>query len=233
MRVEKKYLIDKPTLDAFMKEIAPYVIQDQYGQYTICNVYYDTAQDELIRQSLEKPTYKEKMRLRSYGVPTLDDKVFIELKKKYKGTVFKRRIVLPLAQALNYLAFGGKPIEDSQILHEIDYVINMYHLIPRLYLAYERIAYLGKDNRDLRITVDCNIRSRTDRLDLREGDDGELLLNKGQYLLEIKTSSAFPLWLTSTLSSLHVYPTSFSKYGQIYTKNLMKDRGNKKCLQAS
>lgn len=223
-RTEKKYLIDQAVLDKFLEAIAPHVVKDKYGEYTICNVYYDTESDELIRTSLEKPVYKEKMRLRSYGTPKPDSKVFLEIKKKFKGVVYKRRISLPYEAAKRYLEHGEKPDKDSQILREIDYFIRFYKPKPKLYLAYDRIAFSGIEEPELRITVDQRIRSRWEDVALDAGDYGELLLNEQQFLVEIKTIRIFPIWLTSILSELEMFPVSFSKYGKIYHKNLAEDR---------
>ncbi len=228
-RTEKKYLIRQDALDKFLAAIDPYVEKDRYGEYTICNVYYDTVSDELIRHSLEKPVYKEKMRLRSYGTPKPDDKVFLEIKKKFKGVVYKRRISLRYEEAMRYLEHGEKPTNDSQILREIDYFIRFYRPKPKLYLAYDRIAFSGINEKDLRITVDQGIRSRWDNVKLDAGDYGEQLLSEQEYLVEIKTVDAFPLWLTEILAELEIFPTTFSKYGQIYYKNLAEDRRKETC----
>lgn len=232
-RTEKKYLIQQDVLDQFLAAIAPHVEKDVYGEYTICNVYYDTDSDELIRHSLEKPVYKEKMRLRSYGTPKPDDKVFLEIKKKYKGVVYKRRISLKYEEALRYLEQGIKPEKDSQILREIDYFIKFYQPKPKLYLAYDRRAFSGIHEKDLRITVDAKIRSRWDDVRLDAGDYGELLLSEQEFLVEIKTVDAFPLWLTEILADLRIFPVSFSKYGKIYHKNLEQDRRNSTCSTVS
>ena len=173
--------------------------------------------------------------------PKGDNKVFLEIKKKYKGVVYKRRITMTLDEARLYLNDGIKPNNDCQILREIDYFINHYKPEPKLYLAYDRQAFSGKDDPQLRITVDHNIRSRQQMVDLGAGDYGTALLNDDQYLIELKTSTAFPLWLTNILSEYLIYPTSFSKYGSIYSKSIanqdVKKTINKKecrqCFQAS
>lgn len=232
-RTEKKYLIQQDTLDKFLAAIGPHVEKDKYGEYTICNVYYDTDSDELIRRSLEKPVYKEKMRLRSYGTPKPEDKVFLEIKKKFKGVVYKRRISLKYEAAMRYLEQGIKPKKDSQILREIDYFIHFYQPKPKLYLAYDRIAFSGINEKDLRITVDAKVRSRRENVALDAGDYGELLLNEQEYLVEIKTVDAFPLWLTEILAELDIFPISFSKYGKIYHKNLAEDRRKMTCSTVS
>lgn len=232
-RVEKKYLIKADIYDTFLKCIEPYMKMDQYGQHTICNIYYDTDNYDLVRTSIEKPVYKEKLRLRSYGIPGEKDQVFLELKKKYKGTVFKRRIALSLKEAENYLEHGIAPIVKNQIFKEIDYFMNFYHPTNKLFLAYDRVAYVGIEDPELRITFDHNIRSRNYDLDLKNGDYGESLLDDTSYLIEIKTLAAFPLWLVEILSGLKMYPTSFSKYGNIYKNEQLENRRNETCLQVS
>ncbi len=231
-RVEKKYLLTKEKHDLLLADLKSHITTDKYGKYTICNIYYDTESYDLIRHSIEKPAYKEKLRLRSYGKPTKEDEVFLEIKKKYKGTVFKRRISLTLEEAQQYLNHGIKPDRDSQILREIDYFMNFYHPKPKLYLAYDRIAYFGSDDKQIRITFDQRIRSRQYDLNLAKGDYGEYLLDECSYLMEIKVPLAMPLWLANRLSSLEIYPTSFSKYGNIYKQKILSDREELECLQA-
>lgn len=231
-RVEKKYLLTKDKYQALLKAIEPYMSQDEYGLHTICNIYYDTPTYDLIRNSIEKPKYKEKLRVRSYGKPDKKDKVFIEIKKKYKGVVFKRRVALTLEETERYLNHGIKPKKESQILKEIDYFINFYKPIPKVYLAYDRIAYFGKEDSNIRITFDQKIRSRQYDLSLGKGDYGDYLLENNEYLMEIKVPLAMPLWLVRILSDLEIYPTSFSKYGNVYKQNLVEIRREEKCLQA-
>lgn len=236
-RVEKKYLMTAETYQLFQKEIQDYMQADQYGLHTICNIYFDTISDELIRNSIEKPVYKEKLRLRSYGIPNYNSQVFLEIKRKYKGIVYKRRVAMTLKEASYYLEHGIKPKNDSQILKEIDYFIKFYEPIPKLYLAYDRVAFFGKEDNNIRMTIDANIRSRKDDLALEQGDRGELLLEQDMYLLEIKVPNAYPIWLAEILSKLEIYPISFSKYGNIYKQNLLKEkeelRRKQICSQAS
>ena len=223
-RVEKKFLLTENTLSAFLADINPYIKQDDFGKYTICNIYYDTVDNRLIRTSIESPTYKEKLRLRSYGIPNGSNKVFLEIKKKYDGTVYKRRISLLLKEAIGYLNGESRPKKDSQILHEIDYFMKLYSPVPKLFIAYDRLAFSSINDENLRITVDSGIRSRDYDLSLCAGDYGEYLLNENEHLIEIKTGSSLPLWLTSALTKHKIYPVSFSKYGNIYKKNLKRGR---------
>lgn len=219
-RIEKKYLLDSVQYEKLLKAIEPYMAVDEYGLSAICNIYFDTENDELIRTSIEKPPYKEKLRLRSYGVPGPEDKVYLEIKKKYDAIVYKRRISLTLKEAEDYLLRGIRPSKDSQILREIDYFIRFYQPLPRLYLAYDRTAYFGLEDKDFRMTFDSNIRSRRDDLFLEHGDYGAPLYEKEYYLLEIKAAGAYPLWLAGALSELEIFPVSFSKYGTIYKKEV-------------
>ncbi|MBQ9414975.1 MAG: polyphosphate polymerase domain-containing protein [Clostridia bacterium] len=222
-RTEKKYLLSEAQYRGLLDVLTEHMTPDEYGQYTICNIYYDTPDSDLIRRSIEKPVYKEKLRLRTYGVAKDGDSAFLEIKKKYKGEVYKRRIVLPLKEAMAYLERGDQPSQTGQIFREIDYMIHYYGVEPKLYLAYDRTAFAGvEEEAGLRVTFDTRIRSRTDRLDLREADDGKLLLPQGIYLMEIKAPGAMPLWLTDGLTKLEIYPVSFSKYGKIYENQMMQ-----------
>lgn len=219
-RIEKKYMLDDEQYEKLLKAIAPYMEMDEYGLSKICNIYFDTKQDDLVRRSNEKPVYKEKLRLRSYGVPCAKDKVYLEIKKKYKGIVYKRRISLSLQEAEDYLLRGIRPVKDSQILREIDYFIQFYQPLPKLYLAYDRTAWFGKEDPDFRMTFDANIRSRREKLSLADGDEGTPLYEHSYHLLEVKAAGAYPLWLVNALSDLKIYPVSFSKYGTIYKKEV-------------
>lgn len=221
-RYEKKYVMPEEVYRELRYRLKPYMEEDKYGLHTICNIYYDTPDSLLIRRSIEKPKYKEKLRLRSYGIPDLDSKVFLEIKKKYRKIVNKRRIELTLQEAYDYVEKGIPPEIKGQIVNEIDFFLKRYPLEKSLYLAYDRIALFGKEDNQFRITFDQNIRSRRRFMGLENGDTGDLLLPKGYYLMESKIMGATPLWFTEILSELDIYPTSFSKYGNIYKKEMGK-----------
>lgn len=229
-RVEKKYLMDEAAYRALMLRIRPALIPDAFFTYTICNIYYDTEDDALVRNSIEKPAYKEKLRLRSYGIPKPEDKVFLEIKKKYDGVVYKRRTEFSLKEAERYLITGEHRGRDGLILHELDYFLSFYRPVPKLYLAYDRDAYTGREDRELRITLDTSIRSRTEALQLGAGDWGRELLPSGYRLMEVKTAAALPLWLVRALNECEIYPVSFSKYGNIYKKNMQEERSVRACV---
>ena len=95
-RYEKKYLLDENQYTELQKVLKGRFQIDNYGKTTINNIYYDTPESLLIRRSIEKPVYKEKLRVRSYGKADSETQVFIELKKKYKGIVYKRRTSMKL-----------------------------------------------------------------------------------------------------------------------------------------
>ena len=231
-RYEHKYLLDRKSflkaqeIMSFHMKSDPYNINDK--PYTIANIYYDTADDYLIRSSLEKPAYKEKLRLRAYGVPGMDTKVFLEIKKKYNGIVNKRRSVLKLSEAYQFTKTGILPdyqdYMNPQVLSELSYFLKFYQPIPKLYLAYDRIAYFEEGNPDLRISFDQNIRSRRFGVALELGDYGEQLFDQNTYLMEIKTSLAKPLWLCKMLDELNLSRVSISKYGTEYARYVSENQ---------
>lgn len=207
--------------DLLLRRIDTYIEPDEYHKSTVCSVYYDSGDYRLIRHSIDGPVYKEKLRLRSYGVPGEDDPVFVELKKKFKGVVYKRRAVMPACRAEDYLAGKSSPPEDSQMIHEIDWFLLENLPAPRVFIACDRTSYRGREDRELRITFDENIRWRADALSLTAGSHGEPLIGGSAVLMEVKISGATPLWLARALSELMIFPGSFSKYGTCYTQNIL------------
>jgi hypothetical protein len=231
-RNECKFLIDEEIYEQLQTRLLQYMELDEYNKenqfYTISNIYYDTKDNQLIRNSLAKPVYKEKLRLRSYGVPKEDAKVYLEIKKKVGGLVNKRRTKLSLKEASDFINSGEKPqLKDymnKQVLNEIEYILKIHDLEPKLYLAYDRKAFFGKENRDLRITFDTNIRTRRYDLALESGDYGESLLESGKWLMEVKAEKNIPHWLAKILSEYKIYKSSFSKYGKEYENQILKSR---------
>ena len=219
-RYEKKYLLPREKYLALWQELEPRVEPDAFFQSTACSVYYDWADFRLIRHSLETPVSKEKLRLRSYNVPGPEDPVFVELKKKYKGVVYKRRVAMAAAAAEDWLAGRSAAPDQSQISREIDWFLKNNPVRPRVLIACDRRAYVARENRELRITFDSSIRWRDRDLSLTAGDHGQELLSDGQVLMEIKLPEAAPLWLAHMLSRLEIFPRGFSKYGQCYQKEL-------------
>ena len=221
-RKENKYLITPQQHDALLEMIGEHLKEDEFGESTVINTYLDTPTRCLIRRSIEATEdglpYKEKLRIRSYGIPAEDGKVFIELKKKFKGIVYKRRIAAAPRKAEAYLKEGELP-EESQIMKEIDYTMNKYgRPQPFMMVIYERKGWFDKDQPCLRITFDRNTRYRADDLSYEYGTGGRLLFTDDTRILEIKTSGAYPQWLCEALDKLNIRKRSFSKIAAAFKK---------------
>lgn len=224
-RYELKYMITTEQKQRMLAIMAPYMALDKYGRTAIRNIYFDTDNFRLIRRSIEKPAYKEKLRIRSYLQATPDSEVFVELKKKIESVVYKRRMAMTEAQALDWICRGGHPPEDSQIAREIDYFLQFYeNLRPTVFLSYEREAYYCRGGGDFRVTFDDHILVRQEALSLEEPPWGTSILDEGLVLMEIKCSGGIPLWLTQFLTREQIYRTSYSKYGTAY-QNLIHPKG--------
>ena len=218
-RVEKKYRLTPAQKDALLGLIGHRLTPDAHGRNTICSLYLDTPDHLIIRNSIIAKAYKEKLRLRSYGTPGMADHVFLEIKKKFKGVVYKRREVMTLQAAMDYIERGAKPC-DSQIMREIDYAMHFYRQPkPAMLIAYEREAYFDAENPNLRLTFDANVRARETDCRLENGHHGEYLLPEDAILMEIKTDGAMPVWLAQALSQCGLLPTRFSKYGTAYVRS--------------
>ncbi|MCR5537659.1 MAG: polyphosphate polymerase domain-containing protein [Lachnospiraceae bacterium] len=222
-RSEIKYLVNDFQRAALLSAMKNILEPDPHGESTICNIYYDTHDFRLIRRSLEKPVYKEKLRIRSYGPASEDQKIFLELKKKYKGVVYKRRISLPLKEAEAFLA-GKTSLADNdesyskrQIGRELEYFRDFYGTLePAVHLCYDRSAYFSKDDPNFRITFDRNIRWETENLSLTAEPAGQQILPAGQSIMEIKVAGSLPLEVVRILERLHIRKVSLSKYGRAY-----------------
>lgn len=225
-RRELKYLLDPAQRQALEVLIREHMVPDKFGHSTVCNLYFDTPDYRLIRRSLEKPVYKEKLRLRSYGTIQEGADVFLEMKKKYMGVVYKRRIRISQEQTLAFMNRQSPLPEDSQIGRELTYFRDFYrNLTPRVYLSYEREAWLDPVDKGFRITIDRNICYRRSDLSLYLPAGGRQILSPELSLLEVKASGGIPIWLTEHLSKAGIYKQSFSKYGQAYLQELSESRG--------
>ncbi|MBQ5951148.1 MAG: polyphosphate polymerase domain-containing protein [Lachnospiraceae bacterium] len=215
-RYEKKYRLTRTQQEKLLRRLDGEFVPDVYGNYLITNLYYDSEDDVLIRTSLDKPVYKEKLRMRAYGVPKADDTVFVEIKKKYRGVVYKRRISRKESEAVSFLRTGEYPGERDQIAEEIRWMNSRYALRPRAYISYRRLAFAGAADPQLRLTFDTEILARAEQLDLKKGSFGTPLLGEDEVLMEIKIPGAYPLWLQRILEEEGLSQTSFSKYGTWY-----------------
>lgn len=226
-RIEKKYRIREDQFEALMAKISDRLIPDAHGKSTVCSLYLDTPDFLLARASAEakenRSAYKEKLRIRSYGSPKLTDRVFFEIKKKYKGIVYKRRVAMALSEAEAYVKDLEPPF-DSQIMREIDYAMRLYgEPKPAMLIRYEREAFFVYDDPTVRLTFDRAIRYSAREPSLLTMGEETRILPEGQVLLEIKTAGAMPLWLSHALGECRIFPSSFSKYGTSYT-DLIKSK---------
>ena len=224
-RYEKKFMLTEAQYNLLIPILSKYMNPDKFCKhgknYSIYNIYYDTKDSHIIRHSINKPYYKEKLRLRSYTIPSNPtDIVFLELKKKINGIVNKRRATLTLDEAYNFLEYGIRPKTNdyinNQVLNEIEYHLKKNPVYPTLFISYSRKAFFAKDDNDFRITFDSNILTRRDNLKLELGSFGDNLLKENNYLMEVKILGAIPVWFTKVLSDLKIYNTHFSKYGNEY-----------------
>ena len=224
-RYEKKFLLNPKQFLAIKEEVDKHFDPDKFGETKICNIYYDTPDFVLVRRSVDKPIFKEKLRLRTYGVPDDNTTAFVEIKRKFNKIVYKRRIHMPYIQSIDYLN-GAEINSNTQITREINYFLKLYEGIqPQFYISYERSAFFYKENSDIRVTFDKNITWRDYDLDLRLGSYGDQLLPDNYVIMEIKVPKMAPLWLVQLLSKLKVYSTSFSKVGTAYKTKLAKKIG--------
>ncbi len=225
-RFELKYIVTAEQRAFLERELQGHMQVDQYGETSIASLYYDTPDFRLIRTSIEKPAFKEKLRLRSYGLASDTSPVFLEMKRKAYGVVYKRRVQTTIPLVKKFFDGDGDICAEGQINTELTYFRDFYKdLAPACLIIYDRTAYFEPDG-DLRLTLDRNPRYRMEDLDLRVSMDGAPLLEEGSSILEIKVQEAMPLWLTDILSRGKIYKTSFSKYGEAYKQQIMnrKDR---------
>lgn len=229
-RKEIKFLLSMSQYKSLMNTLEEYMIPDEYckngNEYGIYNIYYDTQDSFLIRESLSKPYYKEKLRLRSYYSPASpSDTVFLEIKKKIGGIVTKRRVTMTLAEAEFYIRTGRRPESGkyitNQVLDEIDAFMDNYDIAPMQYISYQRMAFFGKDDKDFRMTFDRALTDRTYDLSLSKESYGNKIIRPDQRLMEIKVADSIPYWLSQELSRLGIYKTSFSKYGTAHRHHVM------------
>lgn len=234
-RFEKKFILDQKKYDELIPKLIEYMNLDDHCKskknYNIYNIYYDTKNNDAIRHSISKPYYKEKLRLRSYTVPnSLDSKVFLELKKKINGIVTKRRVVMSLIEAYDFLECRKRPALNDyiskQVIKEIEYYLSKNEVYPAVYIGYTRNAFFGKDDKDFRVTFDSKIITRRDNLSLSEGCFGTDILGENKYLMEVKFLGSIPIWFTKILSDLKIYNTHFSKYGNEYMNYCLDKKNN-------
>ena len=229
-RVEQKYLLTRNDFEKLMKILEPKMEKNKYFESKILNIYFDTDNFDIATKTIEKIKYKEKLRLRSYSVPKLDDEnVFFELKRKSNSVVSKRRITMKLNEFEEYIKYGKLfETENMQILKEIDYTKNTKKLKPKMMVAYDRLSYYLKGDENTRITFDFDLRYRDEMLDLKMGDAGHKFFVNDVIIMKVKTLGSMPIWFVKIMNELKIYPASFSKYGEIYKKHILSKKINNK-----
>lgn len=227
-RKETKYIIKKETFDAFFQDLLAYMSVDEYGKHTIFSLYFDTDDYTFIQHSLTKPTYKEKFRVRSYGVPGEDALVFLEIKKKVKGIVYKRRVPISYQEYQEWQETGVLPIglADTQIGKEIAWLFAQNpDLRPRVMIAYDRLSLFESEESAFRVTFDQKIRYRQTDLHFSQEPQDALVAPEVDVLMEVKALGAYPLWFVSLLDTHDIRKASFSKYAQTYERYVFMKEG--------
>ena len=228
-RVEAKYSLNRKQYEQLMEIMNEHFVPDLYPHSDISTIYFDTDDYRLIRNSIDKGVYREKFRLRSYSMKDDTSEVFLEMKKKYHGVTYKRRLAVTYREAMNYILFEKMP-NDTQIMKEIDYLMKKYtDLKPRVLIRYQRDSYVSRQEHTLRVTFDYDIEYSLKNVCLKNNIPEKKLTNEDMIIMEVKSMNAMPLWMTAALDKLMIYPCNFSKYGQIYTTDIIK--GGRKCLK--
>ncbi|MGN0143992.1 MAG: polyphosphate polymerase domain-containing protein [Clostridium sp.] len=232
-RYEKKFILSAHQYNKLIPKLLKFMDEDEHckneSMYSVHNVYYDTRNNDVIRHSISKPYYKEKLRLRSYNSRlSLDSKVFLELKKKIDGIVTKRRVIITLGEAYKFLYEGIRPqcsdYLNNQILDELEYYLSKNEVYPNVYISYKRKAFFAKNDRDFRVTFDKSIIARRNEVSLEKGEYGNPIFDEDKYLMEVKILGAMPVWFTKFLSELKIYNTHYSKYGNEFMEYINKDK---------
>jgi hypothetical protein len=215
-RYEQKYLLDTFQYHEFLSFLDGFAAVGEYGPCTVYSLYFDNDKFEIAQKSLGKSGYKEKLRLRSYGIPQPGDMVYLEIKKKYKGVTYKQRIPVPFTGTEQCCGLKPDNYPGNYIFNELDWFLNYYKPSPQFMICYDRRSFQGREDDTLRITFDANIRWRTSGLDFSRGPYGSPLLAKNNYLMEVKVGNSIPLYLTAHLARLKIFPFSFSKFRSAY-----------------
>jgi hypothetical protein len=232
-RYERKYIVTREQYASLENVLSRHLEPDAFGEYLVQNLYYDTDGWDVIRASIEKPAYKEKMRLRCYGEMNQESKLFFELKKKYKGIVYKRRMAVPAKTLPAGSVLDVVPDGASQIARELDYYMKTNAVSGKIYISYWRTAFAGIADRELRVTFDTDIRFRLDCLDSFHPGDGHFILPRDKMLMEVKTPGGMPVWLARALCENKIFPTAFSKFGVCYTNHILKKPGMERMAPAN
>lgn len=220
-RREQKYLITRLQYEKLVEKITPFMRNDKYGidgKYTVTSLYFENLEKEIYFETKNKLKYRQKLRLRVYDDTDRNGTAFFEVKQKHNKVVNKRRLVLPLKEAYRYLAnespdnLATYETSNNQVLKEIDHFRKFYNLQPEMIVSYNRHAFHGTTDPELRITFDLDLKCRNEDLALEHGPYGVNFIDENLVVLEVKVNDSVPLWLTRFLQELDCEQRSASKF---------------------
>ena len=219
-RREQKYLITQWQYLQLVENILPYMRPDKYGvegRYSVTSLYFDNDDQDIYFETKNKLKYRQKLRLRVYDDTDRNGTAFFEVKQKHNKVVNKRRLVMPLSEAYRYLNNDAEELSsyetsNGQVLKEIDHFKRFYDLQPEMIVSYNRHAFHGVTDPELRITFDLDLKCRNEDLALENGSYGHNFIDENLVVLEVKVNDSVPLWLTRHLQDLDCEQRSASKF---------------------
>lgn len=239
-RYELKYLIPFDKYKAIAKALIDSgkmrydKFGDGYGRYNIVSLYFDSDDKKIYYETRNKLRFRQKLRLRVYDNATINSPAFLEVKQKFNKVVNKRRTKIKLADAYDYIKFGRNSengLEEynpsnPQILEEVEAFRSLYDLKPRLVVSYDRQAFHGIEDPDLRVTFDYNLTTRDDNLRIEDGPYGMYFVDPNLSVMEVKVSQSVPFWLARLLSEYECPRKSVSKF--CTSTDLLEEQAMKK-----
>lgn len=231
-RYELKYVMDWSTYFRMKKDIEVLFKKDPFGdkngKYNVISLYYDTPALKFFQEKIDGEERRVKLRLRTYvHKDRIDNKrrmkqpdVFIEIKKKINKNVLKKRVYLDEKKAREFIENPslGKPFmklvdkKGKETLREVEYLKSIFKLKPTIVVSYTRQAFVSKDNLNVRVTFDSNIRYRRRDFSLKMKGGDNYLLPPNLLVMEIKYTDYFPLWLVQLIQKYECGIRTFSKY---------------------
>ncbi len=245
-RKEMKYRLCATQLESLISAFETRLLPDERGITLVRSLYFDTPAHDLIARSMESPLYKEKLRLRVYGQASEPGTpAFLEIKKKFKGIVYKRRVLVSIGAAHLIIegaslseALAAHPLNDEalaaealtphreQIAREIAFFIQRHDARrPSILTQCERQAFTSSDG-DLRVTIDRNLSYKANPQSIADTHFAIPLIPQTEAVMELKCTHALPLWLAGELSAVCAYKQSFSKCGTAYGHSVSEQAQN-------
>jgi hypothetical protein len=222
-RHECKFVVPEDVAQHVLRRAAPFVAPDPFAQrsadhtYTIASLYFDDARRALYRETVEGLALRYKLRVRSYS----DDPavpVFVEIKRRLDRVVQKVRC--PIARALLPDVVAGRAVapdgaSQAQLaaLREFQRLLAQRRATPRAVVRYQRQAYVGFDDPELRVTVDRRLCALdTDEPAVRIEQPGFVAVPGRGVILELKFTDRMPPWMLGAVHACELRRDSYSKY---------------------